>query len=154
MPEDTVLIGDVPQAAGASDRELANLLSTAAALLDVALSETKEPVAELAAIFARLGNRDDGCPVAGAPQFHHRLTERMMNVRDTLAALADVIRTHGHDSPGGNMARLRQHIRQRYGTQREPLMFDALARSATPGPVCNAPGADTTGSMASPIGLV
>jgi hypothetical protein len=122
----------------AADAELARLLGLAASQIEVALREAEPPVAELAAIVARLGASAVAPAAATALQFHDRLTQRLTHVRDTLAALARFLGERSQRGPGNDWDNLRRAIRGQYSMEQERVMFDLLVGGATPKQVLEA----------------
>ena len=129
---------DAGARAAATDAELARLLGLAASEIEVALREAEPPVAELAAIVARLGVAAAASAATTALQFHDRLTQRLTHGRDTLASLARLLGERSQGGAGGDWDNLRRAIRGQYSMEQERAMFDLLVGGATPEQVLKA----------------
>jgi len=126
-----------PRAASpvSSEYDLACAAATAAALIELALSESQRPVTELGEALSRIS----AAVSAGSPpeagdfatcveclQFHDRMTQQLSQVRDLLAAVAA---TGSVDrAPGGRQSWpvLMENLRARFTSESHRILFNLL----------------------------
>ncbi|HVS77763.1 MAG TPA: hypothetical protein VHE11_12580 [Steroidobacteraceae bacterium] len=130
-----------PQAAGPVDSayDLACAAATAAALIELALSESQRPVAELGEALSRVS----AAASAGASpaardlevcveclQFHDRMAQQLSQVRDLLAAVAAA--GSADKAPGGRQSWpvLMENLRARFTSESHRILFNLLMPDA------------------------
>jgi hypothetical protein len=128
--EPDTLVRPAPTA-DASNFEIAFFLRLAALQIEIALSETATPVAELAAILGRLGGSRGSFAASSELQFHGRLAQQLLAVRDALATRADVIDVHGSGGVTTTIPHAGHALRRRAVAARAPLNVGASERTAT-----------------------
>jgi hypothetical protein len=122
-----------------STYDLACAAATAAALIELALSESQRPVTELGEALSRVS----AAAAAGAPpaardleacveclQFHDRMMQQLSQVRDLLSAVAA---TGSADrSPGGRQSWpvLMENLRARFTSESHRILFNLLMPDA------------------------
>jgi hypothetical protein len=119
--------------------DLACAAATAAALIELALSESQRPVAELGEALSRViaAVSADGPPVARdlavcveCLQFHDRLVQQLSQVRDLLSAVA----ANGSvdTAPGGRQSWpvLMENLRARFTSESHRILFNLLMPDA------------------------
>ncbi len=122
-----------------SDCDLACAAATAAALIELALSESLRPVTELGEALSRVS----AALSAGSPpdphdletcveclQFHDRLTQQLAQVRDLLAAVAAA--GSADTAPGGRQSWpvLMENLRARFTSESHRILFNLLMPDA------------------------
>jgi len=126
--------------------DLACAAATAAALIELALSESQRPVGELGEALSRVSAAvSAGSPPAAADldacveclQFHDRLVQQLSQVRDLLAAVAAA--GSGETAPGSRQSWpvLMENLRARFTSESHRILFnllmpDAAGRSHVP----------------------
>ncbi len=131
--------GSLPASPVDSTYDLACAAATAAALIELALSESQRPVTELGEALSRVS----AAVVAGAPpaardletcveclQFHDRLVQQLSQVRDLLSAVAA---TGSADRrPGGRQSWpvLMENLRARFTSESHRILFNLLMPDA------------------------
>ena len=131
--------GSPPASPVNSEYELACAAATAASLIELALSESQQPVARLgealarvsaaAASGARPAARDlDAC--VESLQFHDRLVQQLSQVRDLLAAVAAA--GSADTAPGGRQSWpvLMENLRARFTSESHRILFNLLMPDA------------------------
>ncbi|MGH8299604.1 MAG: hypothetical protein ACRES6_10030 [Steroidobacteraceae bacterium] len=118
--------------------DLACAAATAAALIELALSESQRPIGELGEALSRI----NAAVSAGAPplapdlhvcierlQFHDRMTQQLSQVRDLLAAVAA---TGSDAAPGGPQSWpvLVENLRARFTSDSHRILFNLLMPDA------------------------
>jgi plasmid stabilization system protein ParE len=117
--------------------DLACAAATAAALIELALSESQRPVGELGEALSRVSAAvSAGRPPAAADleacveclQFHDRLVQQLSQVRDLLAAVAAA----GESAPGGRQSWpvLMENLRARFTSESHRILFNLLMPDA------------------------
>ncbi len=115
--------------------DLACAAATAAALIELAISESQRPVGELGEALARASAAvSGGNPPAPADlgacveclQFHDRLVQQLSQVRDLLAAVAAA--GSGESAPGGRQSWpvLMENLRARFTSESHRILFNLL----------------------------
>lgn len=119
--------------------DLACAAATAAALIELALSESQRPVAALGEALSRVAAAVSagGAPAAAdlavcveCLQFHDRMVQQLSQVRDLLAAVAA---TGAADtSPGGRQSWpvLMENLRARFTSESHRILFNLLMPDA------------------------
>lgn len=119
--------------------DLACAAATAAALIELALSESQRPVAELGEALSRVAAAVSAGVAPGAAdlavcveclQFHDRMVQQLSQVRDLLAAVAA---TGAADtSPGGRQSWpvLMENLRARFTSESHRILFNLLMPDA------------------------
>jgi predicted trehalose synthase len=129
------------RAAGSANSEydLACAAATAAALIELALSESLRPIGTLGEALSRVNAAvSAGAPPAGGDldacieclQFHDRMTQQLSQVRDLLAAVAA---TGSADvAPGGRQSWpvLIENLRARFTSDSHRILFNLLMPDA------------------------
>lgn len=117
------------------DYDLACAAATAAALIELALSESQRPVRELGEALARVGAAvSAGSPPAARDldacveslQFHDRMVQQLSQVRDLLAAVAA---SGGGDAAHGGAHSwpvLMENLRARFTSESHRILFNLL----------------------------
>lgn len=115
--------------------DLACAAATAAALIELALSESQRPVAELGEALSRVNAAvSAGTPPAASDletcveclQFHDRMVQQLSQVRDLLSAVAA---TGGADTPPGGRQSwpvLMENLRARFTSESHRILFNLL----------------------------
>jgi plasmid stabilization system protein ParE len=115
--------------------DLACGAATAAALVELALSESQRPVAELGESLSRVSAAvSAGSPPAARDldacveclQFHDRLVQQLSQVRDLLAAVAAA--GSADTAPGGRQSWpvLMENLRARFTSESHRILFNLL----------------------------
>ena len=115
--------------------DLACAAATAAALIELALSESQRPVGALGEALSRVSAAvSAGSPPAAADldacveclQFHDRLAQQLSQVRDLLAAVAAA--GSGESAPGGRQSWpvLMENLRARFTSESHRILFNLL----------------------------
>ncbi|MFZ1868391.1 MAG: hypothetical protein WAU49_07880 [Steroidobacteraceae bacterium] len=119
--------------------ELACAAATAAALIELALSESQRPVAALGEALSSVSTAMSAGSQPAAPdlatcveclQFHDRLVQQLSQVRDLLAAVAA---TGAADpAPGGRQSWpvLMENLRARFTSESHRILFNLLMPDA------------------------
>ena len=131
--------GSLDTSPGHSTYDLACAGATAASLIELALSESQRPVAELGAALSRVSV----AAAAGAPpaprdletcveclQFHDRMVQQLSQVRDLLAAVA--ANGCADAAPGGRQSWpvLMENLRGRFTSESHRILFNLLMPDA------------------------
>ena len=120
--------------------DLACAAATAAALIELALSESQRPVGQLGEALARVSAAvSAGNPPAAADldacveclQFHDRLVQQLSQVRDLLAAVA-AAGSGESSAPGGRQSWpvLMENLRARFTSESHRILFNLLMPDA------------------------
>jgi predicted trehalose synthase len=115
--------------------DLACAAATAAALIELAVSESQRPVGELGEALSRVSAAlSAGSPPAAADlgacveslQFHDRLVQQLSQVRDLLAAVAAA--GSGESAPGSRQSWpvLMENLRARFTSESHRILFNLL----------------------------
>ena len=115
--------------------DLACAAATAAALIELALSESQRPVTELGEALSRVSAAASAgtAPAAGdlaacveCLQFHDRMVQQLSQVRDLLAAVAAM--GSAEASPGGRQSWpvLMENLRARFTSESHRILFNLL----------------------------
>ena len=127
--------GSLAASAGNSACDLACAAATAAALIELALSESQRPVTELGEALSRVS----AAVSAGAPpaardleacieclQFHDRMMQQLSQVRDLLSAVA--AGGSASTAPGGRQSWpvLMENLRARFTSESHRILFNLL----------------------------
>lgn len=129
-----------------SGYDLACAAATAAALIELALSESQRPVTELGEALARVsatlsaGGLPRPCDLAvcvESLQFHDRMVQQLSQVRDLLAAVAAA--GSADTAAGGPQSWpvLMENLRARFTSESHRILFNLLMPDAEG--VCHAP---------------
>ena len=126
-----------PQSAGSvtSACDLACAAATAAALIELALSESQRPVTEIGEALSRVSAAASAGirPTARdlevcveCLQFHDRMTQQLSQVRDLLAAVAAI--GSAATAPGGRQSWpvLMENLRARFTSESHRILFNLL----------------------------
>ncbi len=131
--------GSRPASPANSAYDLGCAAATAAALIELALSESQRPVTELGEALSRIS----AAASAGAPadardleicveclQFHDRMVQQLSQVRDLLAAVAAT--GSADTSPGGRQSWpvLMENLRARFTSESHRILFNLLMPDA------------------------
>lgn len=127
--------GSRPASPGNSACDLACAAATAAALIELALSESLRPVTELGEALSRVsaaasaGAKPDAGDLAiciECLQFHDRLVQQLSQVRDLLAAVA--ANGSADTTPGGRQSWpvLMENLRARFTSESHRILFNLL----------------------------
>jgi hypothetical protein len=119
--------------------DLACAAATAAALIELALSESQRPVTELGEALSRIsaavsaGTPPDARDLAVCVeclQFHDRLVQQLSQVRDLLAAVAAT--GSADTAPGGRQSWpvLMENLRARFTSESHRILFNLLMPDA------------------------
>jgi hypothetical protein len=130
-----------PRATGPvnSECDLACAAATAAALIELALSESQRPVTALGEAFSRVSAAvaAGSAPATGdldacieCLQFHDRMTQQLSQVRDLLAAVAAA--GSAAAAPGGKQSFpvLMENLRARFTSDSHRILFNLLMPDA------------------------
>jgi hypothetical protein len=122
-----------------SAADLACAAATAAALIELALSESQRPVTELAEALSRVSAAvSAGSPPAAGDldacvecvQFHDRMVQQLSQVRNLLAAVAAT--GSAATTPGGRQSWpvLMENLRARFTSESHRILFNLLMPDA------------------------
>jgi len=121
-----------------TEREVLTFLDLAAAQIEAALREADPDVARIVAAVSAIAPADHAASGAErgddaviAMQYHDRLTQRLLHVRDGLTLLAATLAEHASDTDQAWSAH-REHVRERCSMEAERRMFDLVASGAPP----------------------